>query len=161
MRRKSRNLLSAAGSVYVGMAWVGCLPIPGHANIRIFEICGVAVRENDVAPSIVTTGKPGGRVVRTAEIRRVIAIIRNLAGVCSFLGIAWPHCLRLLRQAIRSAFVFAMVRAGSNKAARMAMMAITTSSSTRVNPLRSASRGWPRRLHSMVLAIIMWTRNRA
>ena len=41
-------------------------------------------------------------------------------------------------QAIPVAFSFALVRAGSSKAARMAMMAITTRSSIKVNPLCEA-----------------------
>src|SRR5664279_3771686 len=43
-------------------------------------------------------------------------------------------CLRLLMQLISCAFRFADASAGSSSAARMAMMAMTTSSSIRVNP---------------------------
>src|ERR1044071_5149629 len=46
---------------------------------------------------------------------------------------ARPICLRLLRQAIRLPFSFALEIAGSNREARMAMMAITISNSIRVN----------------------------
>ena len=42
-------------------------------------------------------------------------------------------CLRLLRQAMLAAFCFDFERAGSNSAARMAMTAITTSNSIKVN----------------------------
>ena len=43
-------------------------------------------------------------------------------------------CLRLFRQTMARAFCFARARAGNNKPARIAMMAMTTSSSMRVNP---------------------------
>src|ERR1017187_9736413 len=43
-----------------------------------------------------------------------------------------PTCLRLLVQLMRCALALARARAGSNKAARMAMMAITTNNSIRV-----------------------------
>src|SRR5437660_12081308 len=42
----------------------------------------------------------------------------------------------LLRQETRSAFDFALLRAGNSIAARIAMMAITTSNSIRVNAIR-------------------------
>src|SRR5580698_4721647 len=45
-----------------------------------------------------------------------------------------PICRVLLRQAIAMALFFDLARAGSNIAARMAMMAITTNSSISVNP---------------------------
>src|SRR5258708_22395283 len=44
------------------------------------------------------------------------------------------NCLVLLRQEIPKALALARVRAGSNRPARIAMMAITTSSSIRVKP---------------------------
>jgi len=44
-------------------------------------------------------------------------------------------CLRLFKQVVRFAFALALETAGSNKVARMAMTAITTSSSIRVKPL--------------------------
>ena len=44
-----------------------------------------------------------------------------------------PSCLRLLRQPIFFALSLALAKAGKSSAARMAMMAITTSSSIRVN----------------------------
>src|ERR1035441_2395160 len=43
-----------------------------------------------------------------------------------------PSCFRLFMQAIRLAFSFALARAGSSSAAKIAMMAITTNSSIRV-----------------------------
>src|SRR5215470_6770315 len=43
-----------------------------------------------------------------------------------------PFCLRLLRQLVREAFSFAFERAGKSSAARIAMMAITTSNSIKV-----------------------------
>src|SRR2546429_1433754 len=46
---------------------------------------------------------------------------------------ASPHCLQLLAQSTLSALALAFASAGNNKAARMAMMAITTSSSMSVN----------------------------
>src|SRR5688500_17755742 len=42
-------------------------------------------------------------------------------------------CLRLLRQAVLKAFCLDLERAGSNREARMAMMATTTSKSINVN----------------------------
>jgi hypothetical protein len=48
---------------------------------------------------------------------------------------AVPHCLRLLPHWALKAAVLARFRAGSNIAARMAMMAMTTSSSMRVKAL--------------------------
>src|SRR5213595_3787704 len=47
-----------------------------------------------------------------------------------------PTCRRLLRQAIRRALHLAEASAGRSMAARMAMMAITTSSSIRVKACR-------------------------
>jgi hypothetical protein len=47
-----------------------------------------------------------------------------------------PICRRLFAQEIRLAFSLDWDNAGNSKAARMAMMAITTSSSIKVNPLR-------------------------
>ena len=44
-----------------------------------------------------------------------------------------PICLMLPRHCVCLAFPFALARAGSNKPARIAMMAITTSNSMRVN----------------------------
>src|SRR5262245_10216296 len=53
---------------------------------------------------------------------------------------ARPNCLRLLMHAVRCAFSLALDNAGSNMAARIAMMAMTTSSSINVNPpARSSS----------------------
>src|ERR1035441_8196507 len=43
-------------------------------------------------------------------------------------------CLRLLTQLIPWAFALALARAGKSKAARMAMIAMTTSNSISVNP---------------------------
>ena len=43
-------------------------------------------------------------------------------------------CFKLFKQVVRFAFAFALDRTGINKAARMAMMAMTTSNSIRVNP---------------------------
>src|SRR6185436_19146974 len=56
---------------------------------------------------------------------------------------ASPICLRLLRQATRLPFSFALEMAGNNMEARMVMMAITTSNSIKVNavvPFRLANR---------------------
>src|SRR5207244_13292559 len=47
---------------------------------------------------------------------------------------ACPHCLQLLAQSTLSALALAFASAGNNKAARMAMMAMTTNSSMSVNP---------------------------
>src|SRR5436309_3183086 len=52
----------------------------------------------------------------------------------AYMLIANPHCLPLLVQSVLSALAFALARAGSNRPARMAMIAITTSSSMRVKP---------------------------
>ena len=48
---------------------------------------------------------------------------------------ATPICLQLFRQADWPALAFALANAGNNRLARIAMMAITTSSSISVNPL--------------------------
>src|SRR5262245_16219467 len=53
--------------------------------------------------------------------------------------VASPHCLRLFRQATEWAFAFAFAKAGSSIAARIAMMAMTTSSSIRVKPTVSVT----------------------
>src|SRR5260370_32816765 len=45
-----------------------------------------------------------------------------------------PTCFKLLRHWMRLALSLALARAGNNIAARIAMMAITTSSSINVNP---------------------------
>jgi hypothetical protein len=45
-----------------------------------------------------------------------------------------PICLKLPAHEDRIAFSFAADKAGNNNAARMAMMAITTRSSIKVNP---------------------------
>src|SRR5262245_49031938 len=57
---------------------------------------------------------------------------------------AKDHCLTSLRQVIACALPFAFARAGNSNPARIAMMAITTSSSIKVKPLLSALRadGW-------------------
>jgi hypothetical protein len=47
---------------------------------------------------------------------------------------ARPSCLLLFMQAAATAFALALFNAGNSMAARMAMMAITTSSSIKVNP---------------------------
>src|ERR1041385_6124436 len=52
--------------------------------------------------------------------------------------IAMPHCLRLLAHCALTAADFALLNAGNNIAARMAIMAITTRSSINVNAI------WPR-----------------
>ena len=48
--------------------------------------------------------------------------------------VAIVSCLTLLRQVMRLARSLALASAGNNKAARMAMIAMTTSSSMRVKP---------------------------
>src|SRR6266851_9770 len=52
------------------------------------------------------------------------------------MNIAMPNCLRLFKHWTRLARSLALARTGSSIAARMAMMAITTRSSMRVNALR-------------------------
>ena len=49
---------------------------------------------------------------------------------------ARPICFRLLRQEAWRAFARALLNAGNNMAANMAMMAMTTNNSIRVNNLR-------------------------
>src|SRR5689334_69791 len=49
-----------------------------------------------------------------------------------------PSCFRLFRQAVCDAFAFAALKAGSINPARMAMMAITTSSSMSVKARRDS-----------------------
>ncbi len=51
---------------------------------------------------------------------------------CAYMYHPKPSCLRLFRQAMPVALVFARFNAGRSIAARMAMMAMTTSSSIRV-----------------------------
>src|SRR5947207_10695390 len=53
-------------------------------------------------------------------------------------------CLRLLAHEVTLARRIALVMAGRRRAARIPMMTITTSSSTRVNPLRFLDIGLPR-----------------
>src|SRR5579859_6963345 len=52
----------------------------------------------------------------------------------AYIGKATPHCLRFDTHTIRCALIFAADRAGSNNAAKIAMMAITTSNSISVKP---------------------------
>src|SRR5437879_1447545 len=59
------------------------------------------------------------------------------------------NCLRLLTQLICLALSFARDRAGSNMAARIAMMAITTSSSIKVKAKLRA----PRRVKTLIIAL--------
>src|SRR5262245_54929234 len=47
---------------------------------------------------------------------------------------AKPHCLQLLVQRVFSALAFARARAGSNRLARIAMIAMTTNNSIKVKP---------------------------
>src|SRR5437667_4910285 len=62
-----------------------------------------------------------------------------------------PNCFILLRHAMPWALVFALASAGKSKPASMAMMAITTRSSMRVNPLnqefflKDSNGDWTRR----------------
>ena len=49
-------------------------------------------------------------------------------------------CLRLFRQEIVCARLMALLRAGSKRADKMAMIAITTSNSTKVNPWQKIRR---------------------
>jgi hypothetical protein len=51
----------------------------------------------------------------------------------AYILMASPHCFRLLAHCARIADAFALARAGSNIAARMAIMAITTNNSIKVN----------------------------
>ena len=52
----------------------------------------------------------------------------------TYSAVAKPICLRLFLHCVETACDLALARAGSSSAARMAMMAMTTSSSIRVNP---------------------------
>src|SRR5262245_46134623 len=81
---------------------------------------------------------------RTHELEGLRAIVPD--STQSFIGTkplrspeytsqAKPSCFWLLRQLTRWARAFAVDKAGSNNAARMPIMAITTSNSTKVNPL--------------------------
>src|SRR6185503_14944236 len=53
------------------------------------------------------------------------------------------NCLRLLAHEVTRARLIALVIAGRRRAARIPMMTMTTSSSTRVNPLRFFDIGLP------------------
>src|SRR5580765_65639 len=48
---------------------------------------------------------------------------------CTYITVAMPSWRMLLRQAVCSAFDFALLNAGNKRLARMAMIAMTTSSS--------------------------------
>jgi len=68
----------------------------------------------------------------------VVVLVMTMLGRVSLLSPAYRWmpkqiCFRLLRQTVRCALDFAFDRTGSNKAARMAMTAITTRSSISVN----------------------------
>src|SRR6266487_1480792 len=54
-----------------------------------------------------------------------------------------PICLRLFVHTIRNAFALAMLSAGSNNAARMAMIAMTTSNSISVNAVSVSEESLP------------------
>src|ERR1043166_9255069 len=58
----------------------------------------------------------------------------------AYMCMARASCLLLFRQAVRLAFSFALARAGRSRPARIAMMAITTRSSIRVNAGRQTPR---------------------
>src|SRR5262245_12218367 len=59
--------------------------------------------------------------------------MRSLLSV-TYMFWANPNCLLLLTHCVRTALSFALERAGSSIAARMAMIAITTKSSINVKP---------------------------
>ena len=52
----------------------------------------------------------------------------------TYSAVAKPICLRLFLHCVETACDLALAKAGNNIAARMAMMAMTTSNSIRVNP---------------------------
>ncbi len=52
----------------------------------------------------------------------------------TYMNVASANCLELFKQEICCAFVFAHANAGSRIAARIAIIAITTSNSIKVNP---------------------------
>src|SRR5436190_3767043 len=58
----------------------------------------------------------------------------------AYIVMATPHCLRLLAHRMRTARSLALLKAGKRSAARIAMIAITTSSSMSVNPFRITDR---------------------
>src|ERR1039458_1130320 len=60
----------------------------------------------------------------------------------AYIFTASPHCLRLLAHWICNARALALASAGNNIAARMAMMAMTTSSSINVKPLAGGKPGF-------------------
>jgi hypothetical protein len=60
------------------------------------------------------------------------------------------NCLQLFLQYVREAWFFALARAGSKRAANMAMMAMTTNNSIKVNAL-------PRGADGFVIFISFWT----
>src|SRR5438876_7973960 len=70
-------------------------------------------------------------------------IVSPSSGTLSSLSFAYivnanPHCFELERHVAACAFPFAFAKAGSNSAARIAIIAITTSSSISVKPDRQA-----------------------
>src|SRR5207245_9755137 len=67
-----------------------------------------------------------------------------------------PICLRLLRHWVRLAFSLARESTGRSIAARIAMMAITTSSSIRVKPrVRSRRRSGSALLESFLIVVVI------
>src|SRR5436309_1377720 len=58
----------------------------------------------------------------------------------AYMCIARASCLLLFTHAVRLAFSFAFARAGRSRPARMAMIAMTTSSSIRVNAPQQTTR---------------------
>src|SRR5947208_11206830 len=64
---------------------------------------------------------------------------------------ASPHCLQLLAQSTLSALALAFASAGNNKAARMAMMAMTTNSSMSV---KAAQPGHSRETDERIFRIL-------
>src|SRR6266487_4849305 len=67
-----------------------------------------------------------------------------------------PSCFRLFRHMIPCALVFAFANAGTSKPARMAMMAMTTSSSIKVKPGQELNPGdWLNRFRVFMVNVCL------
>src|SRR5438128_2444070 len=88
--------------------------------------------------ALATAHEPGRALVITgASEPSMLGGMESLLS-CTYINQAHCNCLRLLIQAIPCALCFALLNPGNSIAARIAMMAMTTRSSIRVNPLS----GW-------------------
>src|SRR6266850_2026464 len=88
------------------------------------------------------------------QLGAILPTMASFGGIRSSLSSAYrtherPSCFRLSRHVMPCAFVFALDSVGKSMDAKIAMMAMTTSSSMRVNA-RLESFGW----HHTLLAVL-------